>query len=677
MTLKKRSADDPLVAMHRGPHLTQSALAAVLKYVRDNGVPPAVSESSQRRARRKYAMVDTDYGPVVQQLHLEGGAEDVYVLHPFALLQRTTKECAPFRELLLETLKAKPCSAVAPWGLIIYFDGISPTNALSLHIDERKIESFYWTFREFVDHLSNDILWFVVSCAREVTVQELEAGMSELVYTVLRQLFFNDANHNFASSGVRLEYTDDDGVSHDFRLFAVHSQTIADALALKEVLHSMGHNGLRPCPKCLYITKDDVADGVKFLPLSSLDCGRFVQRDDADLRSMHAFFREEKARLSATEFAKVESRKGFHYSERSLISDPRFHPLKTLIFDWPHIWYSNGLLYYELDAFMTIAREATPKNKSPPITYDTLHEYFEQYIWPDRFRATNQIFSQGRLSATASEQHSCMPVLRNFFNDVVLNVPEVAHLHDGARSMIALCDAADALELAWRRANTGQQLHNSIYSFTVAHQRAYGKRFWHWKHHAALHLGNMYNEHGFLPNSFVTEKRHKEPKRFAMSNRSGRSYEKSLMEELCCQHLYDWKAYRVAPLRHTKELSKNLRTRIGEIFPHAIAPKTARMFVATSGLRFSVGDLALFGNPHPHGTCGMIWYFIDVDGVAWVCASMWELLRKPDIRHGRYRMHAENPQLFFASDLHSLCIFRRHDSGEATVVWPPLYRSRG
>ena len=90
MASKKRSADDPLVAMHRGPHLTQSALAAVLKYVRDNGVPPAVSESSQRRARRKYAMVDTDYGPVVQQLHLEGGAEDVYVLHPFALLQRTT-----------------------------------------------------------------------------------------------------------------------------------------------------------------------------------------------------------------------------------------------------------------------------------------------------------------------------------------------------------------------------------------------------------------------------------------------------------------------------------------------------------------------------------------------------------------------------------------------------------
>ena len=147
-----------------------------------------------------------------------------------------------------------------------------------------------------------------------------------------------------------------------------------------------------------------------------------------------------------------------------------------------------------------------------------------------------------------------------------------------------------------------------------------------------------------------------------------------MKEELCCQHLYDWKAYGVAPLRHTKELSKSMHTRIAELFPHAVAVTTARMFVATSGLRFNVGDLALFGGAHPRGTCGMIWYFIDVAGLAWVCASMWELLRKPDIRHGRYRMHVENPQLYLASDLQSLGIFRMHDNGEATVIWPPLYR---
>ena len=53
-----------------------------------------------------------------------------------------------------------------------------------------------------------------------------------------------------------------EGAVQHARIFIKHKITIADFKALKEVLLSMGHQGLKPCPMCKNVCVPTLADGV-------------------------------------------------------------------------------------------------------------------------------------------------------------------------------------------------------------------------------------------------------------------------------------------------------------------------------------------------------------------------------------------------------------------------------
>ena len=72
------------------------------------------------------------------------------------------------------------------------------------------------------------------------------------------------------------------------RLFARHAQTICDFNALRDLLCSMGASGLKACPSCQHITKDDVAQaapGGELQPLSSLDMHKWKKHTDKNMWS--------------------------------------------------------------------------------------------------------------------------------------------------------------------------------------------------------------------------------------------------------------------------------------------------------------------------------------------------------------------------------------------------------
>ena len=91
----KRGAETALVDLHRGSHVTLRGAAAVLRHVRDHGLPTAISESSQRRARQRIAAQSTTFGLVVQRPDLHqvdrGRLPCIFVSRPFALMHRTTR----------------------------------------------------------------------------------------------------------------------------------------------------------------------------------------------------------------------------------------------------------------------------------------------------------------------------------------------------------------------------------------------------------------------------------------------------------------------------------------------------------------------------------------------------------------------------------------------------------
>ena len=677
MTSKKRPADDALVEMHRGASFTtQRGMASILQYVQAHGIPSAVSASSQRRARQKACQVMTPFGQITQELVLRlasGEDSTVHVLHPFALLYRTVRECPPFRSLLLETLQKYPSTRTNPWGIIIYFDEVSPTNPLASGTDERKIQSFYWTFREFLPFLSREEVWFIVSCTRSTTIEELEVGMNEMVKLVLKQCFFNEDSHHFAKSGIALDVRDPAvDVPNIVHIFAQHALTIADFLALKQLLNAMGHNGLKPCPCCRNIVKDDIADGRTLFGLSNLECARWRQHTDQSIRELHEHMRERKTHIGATAFGDLQSRLGFNYSAASIVCDATlaFKAVSTLVFDWPHVYLVNGIFGRELDAFMAFARAYTPPYMRSIVTYADLHEYLSRWTWSAHWDSCKLIFAKGKLSSTASEQLSAYPVIRKFFLDEIIGEPTLAPLHAAAESCVMICTSLELLQCASRRLIPAQELHDATIAHLRKHLEVHGTEWWVYKHHQAAHLAKMYKDHGFLPDTLVTERRHKEPKRFCMQRLGLIGYEKGLMEELALQHLHDWRKFQTVTLLNPQPLPKRLRLGVEELFPHATSLETSVEFTATSGQKYHTRDAVLLGDAHRRAM-GKLWYHFNVDGSPWSCLEIWPLVRVLDERCAQFSV-CDTAHYVRSTDLLSPTIYRI-SGGIATAILPKQY----
>ena len=166
------------------------------------------------------------------------------------------------------------------------------------------------------------------------------------------------------------------------RLYAVHSATVADFLALKDVLQSMGQQGLKPCPCCSNIVKADIAEGsLTLLPVHSLETHRFVLRTDESMRVLQDSMRDQRAILTDTEFEKLESRMGYHYWPNSVLNAEslQYKAISTLMFDWPHVYVINGVAQYEIAAFMSLSRAITPQHQKAIITYEHLSEHVEHF----------------------------------------------------------------------------------------------------------------------------------------------------------------------------------------------------------------------------------------------------------------------------------------------------------
>ena len=200
--------------------------------------------------------------------------------------------------------------------MIIYFDEVTPTDPCSTKPDGKKIQCFYWTFVEFMDIIFDTDAWFIVSCTPSIEVKELQAGMSQVVKHVMRNCFFNTESHHFEKGGLLLDMSEHGHGEDMVRLFAVHQWTICDFLAIKELLLSMGAGGLKPCPSCSNIAKDDIADGNEVLPLSSLETHKWKRHTDESVREVQTYLREQKPGLSKTAFGDLESRMGYHYNQK-------------------------------------------------------------------------------------------------------------------------------------------------------------------------------------------------------------------------------------------------------------------------------------------------------------------------------------------------------------------------
>jgi len=680
------------VLLHGGPTaIGGRAAEKVLQFVRDHGLPDAVGRKASRRQREDYVNRPTDYGPILKPLSIQlddgHGSMDTTVVAPFPLLSRTVKDCAPFRKLMRRKLQEHPCTMARPWGIILYFDEVTPTDPRNTKPDKRKLQAFYWSFREFEALLEHEEVWFVASCTRSILMGELEVGMSQLVKDVLKSVFFNTdpfANtgwHHFALAGCTLELHETGAAPCVVKLYAVHWCTIADFLALKDVLNHLGHSALKPCPICKNITKADLAVGT-LLPLHSLDKRRYQARTDQSIGELMEWMGAQHGVLGNTKFKELESRHGYHYNPLSILNDGElmYKPIKTLMFDWPHVYIIGGIFQYDMEQFMIKARAETPSNQQAIINYNTLGEHLANWVWPSRWSSCKDVFSKGKLDATASEILSVMPVVRHFFDEIVLKTPSLHVLHPGAVAISSLCDGLEALLCASRLGITSAELHERIVDHLGKAQAAFGTEYWKFKHHMPMHLADMYRLFQRLIASFVTERKHRNPKRLAFARRTQSNYEWSILSDLVLQHFQDWNDFvdghgLISPHQiHDRAL----RLQTSEAFPLALEIQTAVEYKSRTGAKFHVGDHVLLASTDlQRVTLGKIWHFLDVDGAHWTVLSTWPSRRV--VRNGVYAMYSyynpadETPLLVSSSVLACLAIVRITPSSILAIV-PRMYQ---
>lgn len=285
-----------LVSLRRGSYVSKSALAQVLKDVRENGVPAASSRPSQLRARKKAILEDTPlYGPCVIDYDLqqiEKGkrtTRKIALQCPFAFLWKSSKDCARFRQLLRDSFMRFPCTADQPWNLVLYFDAVSPSNPLNSGKDTRNTECVYWSFMELLD-VPAENTWFTAAACREIITSKLPGAMSEFIALVMKQFFKPPgAAHDFARTGVTVD-VGEGGNTVLRRLYAVHTATIADAKAHSEILGHNGYTAMKCCPGCRSIIVPNQAEvrleGHGLVPYTSTNPDDWNQRTDDQMRRL-------------------------------------------------------------------------------------------------------------------------------------------------------------------------------------------------------------------------------------------------------------------------------------------------------------------------------------------------------------------------------------------------------
>ncbi len=130
--------------------MTARALEAVLNAVERYGVPELHTRQALAEARNLITGTVGTHGALHQNIVLTkngGGTMTLEVAHPFAMLDRTSRDCRVWRELLFRKHRARPSSVDNPWSLALYSDEVTPGAGLT-RMPTRKSQAVYYSFLE-------------------------------------------------------------------------------------------------------------------------------------------------------------------------------------------------------------------------------------------------------------------------------------------------------------------------------------------------------------------------------------------------------------------------------------------------------------------------------------------------------------------------------------------------
>lgn len=283
------SRDDQLMVMLnltcKLPHMSASALAAIIGEFKKSGAPSLGGRKNIRMARENLVNRGTPYGQLHQTVSVmkkTGGATRLVVQHLFAVLHLATEDSGEFASFLEKRYDEHPCSVEDPWNLVFYVEEVTPGAALK-HDNLRKMQAHYWSFLEFGPAaLAKEICWFVYTSKRSSEVRLLKGGMIQ-VFKVMLEMFLA-THHNIELAGVVLVLPS----GRRIRIYAVINAFVMDEAAHKEIWGCKGASGLKNCMLCMHHTKLDhgLPGYDSYFQQYMQDARRFDLHTDATLKAV-------------------------------------------------------------------------------------------------------------------------------------------------------------------------------------------------------------------------------------------------------------------------------------------------------------------------------------------------------------------------------------------------------
>ena len=262
-TARVSEADEwgDLMALRHTKYVTQRALSSLVQSIQRDGPIQHSSRTTQYRARQSIAYHETPYGRLLD-VHTVNGMS-FGISPPFAAMYYHARNSASYAAVLRDTLRRAPCDARQPWSFIMYQDGVDPSDGLSKS-HTRKSAVFYWSIKEFgYDVLGQEQVWLTSNITRARLLKNID-GEHALIATKILETMYNDV-HDGQRIGVTLDLHSGDTI----RIYVKVGVLLADVPALKEVISSKGHSGMKCCTICANAVLEHVPKGLDSLALHS------------------------------------------------------------------------------------------------------------------------------------------------------------------------------------------------------------------------------------------------------------------------------------------------------------------------------------------------------------------------------------------------------------------------
>lgn len=536
------SSNKVLTEAHHKSYVSQSGLSAVLKHIRQHGLPGGVSRSSIKRARDK--ALPADLWDTISIEQNDGSTIKLPVVHPVRLIRFLLAEVEAFALFFSQQLQRHPNDEGRPWRICCYADEVMPGAALKARND-RKLIAFYVSFLEFDAGTSCEDLWFTIGVARTSVMNEVKSGWSQ--YFCKLALKFFEAPLD-VSRGVMCHMQG--RASH--LLFARIGAVVADEPALKALWGWKGSSGSFPCFQCqnIVLHKLDLHrnDPSGYLQShANPDLSRVIRHTDSSVMDAVRSLKQAAGNLSHAALERREVALGVLYLEQGalyseqLLKNVLGGPISVSQFDWMHVFLVSGVFQTELTLLMEVLKNT--------LTAKEAATSLKQFVFPkhaaSKAMTGTKIFDKfdGEVKCAASEALSIYSCVRSILTELPNNQPSQVEL--AKDSFYALCRALDALKGLVANSLDPAQLDALVTQHLTLRERCYGPENMQPKCHYALHIAHQLSKQRVL-GCFVHERKHKDLKHFgndyANANRT-LAFEQALLKQTCLSQFNSLKEF--------------------------------------------------------------------------------------------------------------------------------------